>query len=82
MIALPIFLAIALLTPDLDAPDLAKFPIEDLETANQVTSIDEVLKLPELSWSSKNSGNYRNIRSGATEIWRRIKIPPSAGAAP
>ena len=82
MIALPIFLAIALLTPDLDAPDLAKFPVEDLETGHQGKSIDEVLKLPDLSWSSKNSGNYRNIRSGATEIWRRIKIPPSAGAAP
>ena len=82
MIALPIFLAVALLTPDLDAPDLASFPVEDLETDHQVTSIDEVLKLPELSWSSKNSGNYRNIRSGATEIWRRIKIPPAAGTAP
>ena len=82
MIALPIFLAVALLTPDLDAPDLAKFPVEDLATASQTTSIDEVLKLPERSWSSKNSGNYRNIRSGATEIWRRIKIPPSAEAAP
>ena len=82
MIALPIFLAIALLTPDLDAPDLAKFPVDDLETDHQVKSIDEVLKLPELSWSSKISGNYRNIRSGATEIWRRIKIPPANGATP
>ena len=79
MIALPVFLAAALLTPDLDAPDLAKFPIEELEPSHLATTIDEVLKTPELSWSAKNSGSYRSIRSGAKEIWRRIKIPPTVG---
>ncbi len=81
-IALPIFFGMTYSLPNLDAPDLLKFPPEQLVASTSNLKISDILGTPEHHWKPLPQGWAPNTISGVSELWWRFKIPPASKGTP
>ena len=82
LVPIPILLGVVLLLPNLDAPDLARFPPEDLRVTAETRSLTEVIAAPEGDWVPATDRSLFDVRVGTYEYWRRIHVPAAAGIKP
>ena len=80
-IALPFFIALAFVLPNLDAEDKLSYPIEAFISSDAARGIDDIMKLPEGAWRPFKGHGVAALSADSVELWYRIRIPALRGLA-
>jgi class 3 adenylate cyclase len=79
-IALPIFIALSWLIPNLDAEDKIAYPIEAFLSSDSARSIGDIMKLPEGSWRPFKGHGVAALSADPVDLWYRVRIPALRGS--
>lgn len=76
--ALPCFMLLAFLIPNVDAPDRAAFPIFALKDIQANQPLAEVMARSDADWRVFTARGLPTLSLDPVELWYRVKIPAQA----